>query len=210
MIASAKHIEPSRRHHVVLIHGLAASRPLMWPLAWQIGRHGFSTSNFGYPSCWWSIEHHARKLASHLTKLDSNPEIESVYVVAHSMGGIVTSQAVLNSKLEKLQRIVMLGSPNRGSPVAKALGVVLPFCKTLQQLSDRPDSYVMGLDEPEGVEVGIVAAQHDRVIPEPSSHLKCEADHISVFSGHNGLLVRPTAIRFVTNFLKYGKFLTSR
>jgi len=210
MIAESNHQKQTGRNHVVLIHGLAAVRPIMWPLAWQIKKQGFSTSTFGYPSWWWSIEHHARRFAACLSKLESNPDIETISVVAHSMGGIVTRQAILESEFKKLHRVVMLASPNQGSPVAKALGYVLPFCKTLHQVSNRSGSFVLNLPEPENVEIGVVAAQHDRVIPEPNSHLDCESDHVSIFSGHNGLLVRPTAIQHVVNFLKHGHFVRTQ
>jgi hypothetical protein len=90
--------------------------------------------------------------------------------------------------------------------MARFLGTFLPFCKTLRQISNHPASFVRNLSEPTDVEIGIIAAKHDRVIPEPNSHLKNEADHVSIFSGHNGLLVRPTAARQIHAFLKHGRF----
>ena len=192
--------------HVVLIHGLAGHWFLMWPLAWQIKKLGFTTSTFGYRSWFRSIEHHALRFKARLEKLEQDPTVEAIHIVAHSMGSIVTRQAILDSRFSKLQRIVMLGPPNQGSPMAKFLGYILPFCKTLRQVSNRSNSFVKRLPEPQSVEVGIVAAQYDRVIPEPNSHLANESDHICIFSGHNGLLIRPVAMKQVASFLEHGKF----
>lgn len=193
--------------HVVFIHGLAAHRVLFMPMARKIRKLGFSTSTFGYPSWWWSIEHHGKQFARYLEKLEADTEIQKFHIVAHSMGGIVTRQAILNRDFTKLHRIVMLGSPNRGSPVARAISTVLPFLKTLRQVSSHHESFVNQLPEPNGVEIGILAARYDRVIPESCSHLKSESDYISIFSGHNGLLIRPTAIKQIGQFLVNGRFL---
>lgn len=192
--------------HIVLIHGIAGHRWLLWPLAWQLRRYGFSTSTFGYPSLWGSIERHAKNFEHYLAKLDQDPAITSFHVVAHSMGSIVTRQTVLEAKFEKLDRIVMLASPNKGSPAAKLLGAIVPFCKTLRQLSSGSNSFVRLMPEPTDAQIGIIAAQHDRVIPEPNSHLANEVDHITIFSGHNGLLVRPTAVKQIAAFLRHGRF----
>ena len=191
---------------VVLVHGLAAHRILLWPLGWRLRRSGFATRSFGYRSLFWSIETHAAKLEQFLSDQENDPAIKNIHIVAHSMGAIVTRQALLNRRLEKLQRVVMLAAPNRGSPTARLLGRVFPFCRTLRQISNHPKSYVSNLPEPTGVEIGIVAAKHDRVIPEPNSHLEIESDHVSIFSGHNGLLVRPAAARHIDDFLKTGRF----
>ena len=191
---------------VVLIHGLAAHRILFWPLGWKLRKSGFRTHSFGYRSWFWSIETHAARFEQYLLKHDCDPEIKNIHIVAHSMGAIVTRQALLNSQLQKLRRVVMLASPNRGSPMARFLAYVIPFCKTLRQISNEPGSFVNQLPEPTGVEIGIVAAKYDRVIPEPNSHLENESDHVSIFSGHNGLLVRPAAARQVDQFLKTGRF----
>lgn len=191
---------------VILIHGLAAHPFLLWPLSWRLRKSGFKTRAFGYRSLFWSIESHAQSFERFLATCASDPKIKNIHIVAHSMGAIVTRQALLYKKPEKLGRIVMLAAPNQGSPTAKVLGYLLPFCKTLRQLSNHAGSFVCNLPEPDGLEIGIVAAKHDRVIPEPNSHLQNESDHVSIFSGHNGLLVRPAAARQIDVFLKYGRF----
>ena len=198
--------DKSSNNAVVLIHGLAAHRMLMWPLARKIRRAGYRSFNFGYRSWLWSIEHHAARLRQFLEKLERDEQFDTLHIVAHSMGGIVARTALLDADLRKFGRLVMLGSPNDGSPAARRLGYVLPFAKTLRQVSDAPTSFVRTLPHPTDVEVGVVAASYDFVIPEESSHLATETDHVQIFSGHNGLLIRPTAAKKVISFLKNGRF----
>ena len=207
MIVNPAQPDNAKRTHVVLIHGWGGSKMVLWPLAYQMRKSGFTASTFGYPSWWWSIEHHARRFKRHLQELTQDETIEQFHIVAHSMGSIVTRQVLLDSQFEKLNRIVMLASPNQGSPVARVLGTAFPFCKTLRQVSSHPTSFVCNLPEPQNASIGIVAAKHDRVVPVTNSHLEVESDHVTLFSGHNGLLVRPAAARLVIEFLNHGRFL---
>ena len=192
---------------VVLIHGWAAHRNLMWPLDWYLRRAGFTTTRFGYRSLFGSIEQHADRFRQRLVELDQSGRYSSIHIVAHSMGSIVTRQAFLHSHPDRMQRVVMLAPPNQGSPVAKFLARrIAPFCHTLGQLSDAEGSFVRQLPEPDGLEIGVIAASYDHVIPYPNSSLRCLADRVTVFSGHNGLLIRRSCFRQVVQFLNTGRF----
>ena len=211
MNSEAHRPAPSVCRSVLLIHGLGSHRVFMWPIAWYLNRNGFVATTFGYRSWWWSIEFHAQCLAEELDRLEQDPNVDSYAIVGHSMGGIVTRQAILgdgsSKPFPKLKRVVQLGSPNHGTSKARRLGHMLSFCKTLRQISDRPDSFVNSLPPPSDVEFGIIAGSYDIAVSEKSSHLSTEKDHISIFSGHNGLLVRPKALKQVREFLTHGRFL---
>ncbi len=198
---------------VVVIHGWSGHRLFMLPICWKLKRAGFRVKQFGYRSLLWSVETHAKRFGQFLRQLDDDPANESFHIVAHSMGGIVTRTALLdlkssNQELKKLKRIVMLAVPNHGSPVAKVLGAIFPFCKTLRQLSDQEDGFIRKLEPPDkDLNIGVIAASYDFVVPKHSSHLENETDHITLFSGHNGVLVRPVVGRRIVEFLKQGQFV---
>ncbi|MEM9940641.1 MAG: alpha/beta fold hydrolase [Planctomycetota bacterium] len=192
---------------VVLIHGLAAKPWHMSFLGWQIKRSGFQVSYFRYPSWFKSIETHARNFCKFLERLIENNPDSKIHIVAHSMGAIVTRQALLFQNFEAIQRVVLLAGPNLGSPAATRLSRYVPFSKTVKQIADTPHSLANQLPGTiENVEVGCVEASYDFVIPKPSSHLAGEKDHVCVFGGHNGLLVRPAAGRQIVHFLNHGSF----
>ncbi len=201
--------EEKSRRLVVLIHGLAAHRALMLPLSWQLQKCGFEVRRFGYRSLFGSIEDHAVRFRKLLDELDAESDVSELLLVSHSMGGIVARQAMLESYPKKLRRWVMLTPPNQGSPVATFMASrLLPFCRTLGQLTDRENSFVRNLPEPPpGVEIGIIAASHDRVIPDGNARLKNATAELTLASGHNGVLVRPSVARHVIQFLKQGHFV---
>lgn len=198
---------------VVLIHGLAAHRWMMLPLAWHLGQNQYQPRLFGYRSLLGTIESHAIRFQESLQRLQRRFPDSPLHIVAHSMGSIITRQALLFGIPANLQRIVMITPPNHGSPVAaKLTEMTRGWCRTLGQLSDDENSFVRSLPDlkpSEGTgypEIGILAASYDFVIPRESVNLAAQKDLVVVFGGHNGMLIRPAAFRQVRHFLTYGKF----
>jgi hypothetical protein len=198
---------------VVLIHGLAAHRWMMLPLAWHLGQNQYQPHLFGYRSLLGTIETHAIRFQETLQRIQRRFPERHLHIVAHSMGCIITRQALLFDIPDNLQRIVMITPPNQGSPVAAKLSEMTNgWCRTLGQLSDSENSFVRSLPDlkpHEGArypEIGILAASYDFVIPRENVNLAAQKDLVVVFGGHNGMLVRPAAFRQIRHFLSYGQF----
>jgi hypothetical protein len=104
--------------------------------------------------------------------------------------------------------MVMLCPPNRGSRVATLFGPLLKsVCCTIDQLAHRPDSYVNKLPVPDQLDVGIIAASFDTLVPLASTYLGVERDHIVwPYTLHTGVLFRAGVADQVAHFLKHGAF----
>ncbi|TNE68899.1 hypothetical protein EP331_14885 [bacterium] len=83
-----------------------------WSLTYNTGRH---------------ISENGKELSFLLEKeFLNNPELETMSIVAHSMGGLVIRSAVFyadklgHSWLKKLKKVIFLGTPHHGSPLEKA------------------------------------------------------------------------------------------
>jgi len=83
-------------------------------------------------------------------------------------------------------------------------------CRTIDQLAARPDSFVNCLPALEGVEVGVIAASLDALVPRASTHLAGQRDHIVMPSLHSMLIYRKRVAREVQHFLEHGRFLPRR
>jgi pimeloyl-ACP methyl ester carboxylesterase len=196
--------------HVVFIHGIAAPRWVFLYLKWYLWRNGFTSQIHGYWSSVRTIPIHADGFIKVLQRLDANPEIDRFHIVAHSMGGIVTRQALLKHRPEKLEKFLMLATPNKGSAAARKLSSsIFRFSTPLRQISDQEGSYVRELAFPEGINVGAIHASVDRVVTRESSQPKSDAPFLEIYSGHNDLLIRPATARAVVQFLKTGSFGTN-
>ncbi len=207
---SASTTMPTGKQAVAVIHGLGSHRLLMVPLVYRLRAAGFEPTNFGYRSWFGTIQDHAQDFAALLQRLNDDPEVERLHVVAHSLGSIVTRAMLTQASFSKLHRVVMLAPPNQGSPAATRVSYLMPLSQTVKQLSPKPHSFVnqLGPEQPPAeLEFGVVAASYDFVVSPESSRLPFEHQHVTVFSGHNGLLVRKSAARQTIEFLKHGTFV---
>ena len=205
MVASSN--GKGRRHLVVLVHGLAANRMIMGSLAKSLARAFTGTLNWGYRSLWSPIERHSRELAALLHKLDNAAEHDHIHLVTHSMGSIIGRLALAEYLPERFGRFVMIAPPNRGSHVATCLAPYLGhICPPLVQLANHDTSFVCSLPPPVVQELGIIAAQTDFLVEEPSTRLGCERDHIILPGLHSSLLWRTETAEQVRHFLEYGHF----
>jgi pimeloyl-ACP methyl ester carboxylesterase len=179
----------------------------MKPLEWRFQRLGYATRNWGYSSLRRSIEEHAVDFASYLNELEKTLEAERFHIVAHSMGSIITRCALQNHRFEKLGRVIMLCPPNRGSHMARrASGILRRSIRTLDQITDRADSFVNQLPTTTGVQVGIVAASGDLIVAPEATRLEDATDYVIVPGMHNSVLFKRSVFDLCANFLREGRF----
>jgi pimeloyl-ACP methyl ester carboxylesterase len=98
---------------VVTVHGLWMRAGAMIALQRRLEGHGFTVQRFGYSTVHQSLEANAAALADFIEHVPG----DTVHLVAHSLGGIVI-RAMLDQRIPpRLGRVVMLGSPLRGSQI---------------------------------------------------------------------------------------------
>jgi pimeloyl-ACP methyl ester carboxylesterase len=202
--------EQANNEVVVLLHGLAANRTIMWPLARWLRAGCSRVVNWGYSSLWARIETHGERLARFFETLDADEAVDRIHIVAHSMGGIVARLALADYMPAKVGRFVMLAPPNRGSHVATRLASTLGrLCPPIIQLRDCEGSFIHSLTSVGHIPVGIIAASHDAMVRCESTHLPCEdeADHIIVPGWHSSILWHAQTARQISHFLHEGHFL---
>ncbi len=192
---------------VVFIHGIAAHRLVFVFLRCWLMCRGFRTRAWGYRSVFSTIPRHAKDFRDFLHEIEADRSVTEFHIVAHSLGGIVTRQALLYFRPDKLGRFVMLAVPNKGSSAARVLSRrMFAFSKTLSQISDQEGSFVREQEFPQGVETGAICASVDRVVTRESSKPYADVPFFELYSGHNDLLIRPKAARAIERFLRTGNF----
>ena len=102
---------------VVLVHGLWLSGWSLVPLARRLRAAGFHVGVFSYPTLRGSLDGHAAALAAFLAHQPG----PVTGVVGHSLGGLVALRALDLAPALPVERLLMLGSPVRGSRAAQAL-----------------------------------------------------------------------------------------
>ena len=103
------------RQVVLLLHGIICTRYSMWRMARRLKAEGFAAYTIAYASTRASIESHAINLQRVVSSLGDADEL---YLVGHSMGGLVIRAYLARHVDPRLKRVVMLGTPNQGAEKA--------------------------------------------------------------------------------------------
>lgn len=192
---------------VILLHGLFATRRSMRKLARRIAKAGYAVLNWGYPTLWRSTESHVQRLLPELYRLQADERVRTIHFVTHSMGGILVRSALHELEIPKVQRLVMLAPPNRGSHLTRvSLGPFAWCCPAIADLSESPDSLPNRLKISSQIEIGIIAAAYDLVVPVLNTQLPNQRDHCIVPTSHFSLPQQESTVRHVLSFLQTGMF----
>ncbi|MBL4661664.1 MAG: alpha/beta hydrolase [Alcanivoracaceae bacterium] len=101
---------------VVLVHGLWMSRWSFAFIAKYLSAKGYKVYRFGYATTSKPFAFNMLKLQAFV---NSRTE-ETVHLVVHSMGGILSMRCL--PKIKKTGKLIMLGTPVNGSQAAIAMG----------------------------------------------------------------------------------------
>lgn len=202
---------------VVLVHGLFRSALSMFFLGRFLSRHGWDVRIYDYLTTRKLVRAHAADFHEWLKILILDNPGGNVAIVTHSLGSIVTREAMRLLEEETppgeefpVSKIVMLAPPNKGSHIARDVTAALPptrlFVRPLHELSSAPDSPIHGFHKPGRVPVGIVAAGRDTKVTAGLERLETEAGHTVVDCGHSFIMDNRAAREAVLKFLSENKF----
>jgi len=201
----------------VLVHGLIRRGRNLLVLGRRLNRAGFAVHIYDYETTTKTIAEHGRDFKLFLEKLAAeNPE-RKIHIVTHSMGGIITREAlghpagageILTS--ERIGRIVMLAPPNQGSDAARRAVRWMPFIRTvilpLAELSSAPEAYIHRVPVPDGIDIGIIAGRFDLEVRLNYTRLPAMRAHIPINAEHSFMVYLPKVAKLVVRYLREGRF----
>jgi pimeloyl-ACP methyl ester carboxylesterase len=200
---------------VVLVHGLWYRAWSLRALARQLTRAGFRVHLFSYPTRTRDLADNARDLAGFCRAIDCREP----RFVAHSLGGLVLLHMLGRQPDLPTGRMVLLGTPLRGSAVARRslgmpggallLGRAAPVLAAghAGSLGGRAVGMLCGT-KPLGLgrlTGGLDGPNDGTVLVEETRHDDL-ADHLQLPVTHTGMLISPSVARQVAWFLHDGAF----
>lgn len=203
---------------VVLIHGFFRSGRNMRYLARKLEEKGYRVIVPTLPAIFGSVRECSEKLAEIINgKL---PENGVVHFVGHSMGGLVIRDYLSRHIVSNLGKVVMMGTPNGGSPYANLL-LKLPFFRYI--LKSLPDTAVPGRNTAPPInvpapEIGIIIGKtdffrrlllrgdYDGLVYAESVRRINAIDELRVPFPHESIHWRACTAEAVASFLETGKF----
>ncbi len=206
------------REAVVFVHGIWMTGAEMLILRRRLAQCGFECFNFRYQS----LRRTPRENATNLNKYLQTIQADVIHLVAHSLGGIVLLHLFDKYPQHKPGRVVMMGTPIRGSQVAQKMATTRWLEHFLGRSTDRG---LLG-DAPRWQterELGMIAGTEGFGIgklillgklQEPNDgtvHLAatCSSgitDHVALPYSHHGMLFARPVAEAVCRFLQTGKF----
>ena len=214
-------IRPRSDRVIVLLHGLGRSKASFSDLRRALEDDGYEVADINYPSTRRSLREHAEAIATVLGRIEG---AHTVSFVTHSLGGIVVRDLLSLERpwqeSVKLERVIMLAPPSRGSAIAEELKDWLPY-----RIATGDVGQVL---TPEGVarlplppcEFGIIAGtlgsaqklnplldgDNDGVVTVEETRLPGAADFLVLRASHTFLMQNGACIDATRNFLKTGRF----
>jgi len=211
----------SNQEVVILIHGLGRTYRSMKKLQKNLVQEGYIVRNIKYPSKKHSIK---TLVDSYIAPIVNDYRNQAkIHFVGHSLGGILTRVYLNNYSISNLGRVVMMGTPNKGSSIVNKLRdysvcrwyLGPAFLELSTDLNSVPNSLTIP-DYP----LGLIAGTKS-VNPFLSQFVKGENDgKVSVESvrlgnyplkkihvSHTWIMTHNDVIENVINFLKYETFL---
>lgn len=215
---------PSVAEHVVILHGLALNKYWMTGLAFSLKRQGYIVHNVSYPTRKLTFD---QILEEHLAPLIQSITAPKIHFVVHSMGGLLVRLYAQKYGAERLHRVVMLGTPNRGSEVVDYLSswkfLRLLFSGAAYELGTGPQGIAARLG-PVSFACGIIAgsnrwfhfpanclikkltAPHDGLVTVASTRMDGMKDHLVLWLDHSLMVWSPEVWRQTACFLRNGVF----
>jgi pimeloyl-ACP methyl ester carboxylesterase len=216
-------------HLVLLLHGYGGKARRMVPLRDALRAEGFVAEVVQYPSLFRSVDEIAKSIADLCVGSAAlhGGRIKTVSLVAFSMGGLVASSVVTMLQQRNagfaLGRLVTIGTPHRGSPLAD-LTNWLSFLggPNITRLCTRNDEELASLRR-SGVPFGVIAGDGvrngwtlvgqlrdgDGVVPLSSAVIEGAEDQLVVQKvKHTRLPGNTTVLESVGRYLRSGRFGT--
>ncbi len=202
---------------VIIIHGLWMYGLVMTPLARRIASQGFATRSWSYPSMRRSLSENADRLAAYCRQQD----LRRIYIVAHSMGGLVALRMLERHPDIICARMALLGTPYVDSHAAHRLA----GWPGGRRLLGRSIAEWLATPRPlprAGCEIGLLAGTralglgqlvsrnlplpHDGVVSVAETRVPGAAAQCLLPVTHSCLLISKAVVAQCVAFLKRGRF----
>ena len=175
----------SAKPPVLLLHGLFQNRSCLLRLQWHLHRAGYRAMSINTPP-WQTLEELTSRVGKGIEQLRTATGADQIYLVGHSMGGILARSYLQRHGAEGIAGCITLGAPHTGSELAvfavSMLGrALLPGSPMLEGLNAAP--------RPVGISLTAIYSTDDNIIV-PSANARLEgATNIELSGmGHTAML----------------------
>ena len=206
----------SRDEITILVHGIWMHGTFMRVMGKMLQSAGLNTHLVSYDFLRSSPAENAAKLHEEITALN----VKTIHLVGHSLGGIVILHILKAFPDLPLGKVVLIGSPVRGSHVAKSIHKNVFLRPLLGRsvedglLGGAPDYAIdrpLGIITGSGV-LGLSALLYpsgensDGVVKHSETQLKNVSDQVNIPYSHSVMIFSKQCAAHVVRFIQTGSF----
>jgi pimeloyl-ACP methyl ester carboxylesterase len=211
---------------VLFVHGLWMTGAESFLLRRHLAAHGWALRVFPYSSLTETMERVTRRCARYAQAL-ARRTLLPVHLVGHSLGGLVIYRLFETGLLSADRfsgdfcRVVLLGSPVRGSQSARTLARFGPGRRVLGLTGGRDLQSGLPAHWPFAPQLGIIAGTaavglgrllsrlegpNDGTVAVSETRLEGARDCCTLPVSHTGLWLSPQVAEQISVFLQHGRF----
>jgi len=206
----------SKTKTIVLVHGLWETAFYLRILGHRLKKSGYNVQYFSYSGVSCELTANVESLFKLLETLKT----EDIYLVGHSLGGLVVLGLLAKYSALNVRCSVIFGTPVNGSSVAKAFGKsylgsrmmgssYAALCNGARLLSDQKVGVIAGIG---GKGLGQFFAKlqkpHDGVVSVSETVLPNAVDSACLTSSHFTMLLSKSLADEIISFFKTEKFIS--
>lgn len=212
------------KEKVVLVHGYGRSPAAMKAISEFLEEAGYQVYNLGYSSMIRDIEGVKKEVFRKADKFIAG-STDRVHFVGHSLGGLLVRSYLDQRKPARLGNVVIMGSPNKGTPIVEHLRDKWYFPlggPVTSSLSSKGSSFLASLKAPTyrlGVIAGVIEREDnesmipgkdDGLVPLESAKVAGARDTIVMNVSHYRMRFDDRVMRQMLHFLQKVSFDHSR
>ncbi|MBT5186576.1 MAG: hypothetical protein HOH19_04070 [Kordiimonadaceae bacterium] len=204
-------------HLILLIHGLGRHAGIMKKMRDALQNEGFSAHSLNYATLFEDVSTHADNFEYLIKNL---PGVKKISFVTHSLGGLVARELLSRDDMWqniKPEKIVMMGTPNKGAQIAEFLNRLKAFEIIMGPSSQNvlPDDKLKELPEPKiptliiaggrGNNLGynpLLPGDNDGIVTVDETRIDEPHEFICVPVIHTTIMDHKKSIAETINFLK--------
>lgn len=207
---------------VILLHGILGMSHYMNGISKFLESRNYKVLNINYPSTKHDISSIVELIHPQIKEFSS--QMVKVHYVGHSMGGLIIRAYLNLYQPDNLGRVVMLGTPNKGSELADFLKNSSIYKKLYgpsgqQLITDQTIfknilgniNYELGIISGRSsfyiIANKIIDKESDGRVSIVSTQIEGMQDHVIIKSGHVALAINKKAWKLTFNFLNTGRFI---
>ncbi len=201
---------------VILIHGLWMPGLVLLPHQHWLRAEGFAVRRFSYPSWRKGLNENARSLSSFVNETSG----EVIYLVAHSLGGLVVCMMLSQYRDARIKKVILMGTPYASCHC----GFTLEAYSGLAPLVGRTFKDWFSLAHPalpHAIDIGVIAGTrsigsgrligglarpNDGLVALEETHIAGAKDSIALNVSHSGMLVSRACADQIIKFIRTGSF----